>query len=597
MARAEASSSSSAPPPLSGMPLPPTANAGPSSIATGNGGDPAVMFDFDNLGNGGGGGGGGDDIAENEAPEARTVFDAASALAHANYNPAVFKNDPIGSPGDNGRQAQAAAAAPRVNAGGNGGGSGGGGGGGWFGKILGGNKNVNGNDSKAAAPLAATAQPVNGPGGGGDSTLPPPPPPPPPPLTSGNNNIGREENDRTEMMSQMAATPPQQRGQQQQPQGNVPWGPQKHQQQQQQKQHQQQQQQHLNPNGNPYNQQQQQQQHPNSNYNVYNQQQMDENAAYYQNLLYELDESTLREMTLTHHVHNLTSLLGTVQSESDVLLARIDVMTERLADSDANFNYVHNRNLELDANCTSLSQLVRQLQKDIESHESSLKDMESDKDEGDKLVNELRAELRKVTSELEKLACLVETERFEGEKSEYLDELHEKQVHKRKKKKKWSFWGWMFGWDSGGGSGGGKDKGTGNVITREQQSMEADERGAGARPYGIVARLQTERANVDKLESTVDTLRRNNTAIADVVSSCDSLVSELNARVAVFEEVKMVLKAALRQLQLDINEEAPKTRLLVEEVKCAKEREEELREDTEMLLEDFEGERRRTRVD
>ena len=48
----------------------------------------------------------------------------------------------------------------------------------------------------------------------------------------------------------------------------------------------------------------------------------------------------------------------------------------------------------------------------------SLKDMASDKEENKKLANELRAELRKVTSK---------AERFEGEKNEYLDELHEKQ--------------------------------------------------------------------------------------------------------------------------------------------------------------------------
>ncbi len=49
--------------------------------------------------------------------------------------------------------------------------------------------------------------------------------------------------------------------------------------------------------------------------------------------------------------------------------------------------------------------------------------------------------------------------------------------------------------------------------------------------------LQVERTNVDELELTleVEVLRRNNTAIMDIVSSQDMVVSELNGRVGVFE--------------------------------------------------------------
>ena len=51
-----------------------------------------------------------------------------------------------------------------------------------------------------------------------------------------------------------------------------------------------------------------------------------------------------------------------------------------------------------------------------------------------------------------------------------------------------------------------------------------------------------------------------------MVSSRDSLIDELNDRVAVFEEDKVVLKAALRQLQKEMKEEAPKTQKLVEDI-------------------------------
>lgn len=55
-----------------------------------------------------------------------------------------------------------------------------------------------------------------------------------------------------------------------------------------------------------------------------------------------------------------------------------------------------------------------------------------------------------------------------------------------------------------------------------------------------------------------------------MVSSRDSLVDELNDRIAVFEEDKVVLKAALKQLQKEMKDEAPKTAQLVADLNAAK---------------------------
>ncbi len=48
-------------------------------------------------------------------------------------------------------------------------------------------------------------------------------------------------------------------------------------------------------------------------------------------------------------------------------------------------------------------------------------------------------------------------------------------------------------------------------------------------------------------------------------------INELNDRVAVFEEDKLVLKAALRQLQKEMKEEAPKTQKLIHDLQQANE--------------------------
>ena len=71
----------------------------------------------------------------------------------------------------------------------------------------------------------------------------------------------------------------------------------------------------------------------------------------------------------------------------------------------------------------------------------------------------------------------------------------------------------------------------------------------------------------------------------------DTIVSELNDRVAVFEEDRMVLKAALRQLQAEMREEAPRTERLVRDLEEARERETTLIEEMESMSEDMRLER------
>ena len=55
-----------------------------------------------------------------------------------------------------------------------------------------------------------------------------------------------------------------------------------------------------------------------------------------------------------------------------------------------------------------------------------------------------------------------------------------------------------------------------------------------------------------------------------MVMSRDALIEELNDRVAVFEDDKMVLKAALRQLQKEMKEEAPKTKKLMDDLQASR---------------------------
>ena len=381
-------------------------------------------------------------------------------------------------------------------------------GGGWFGKILG---KGSSSDSEKNAPST----------GSGDRILPPPPPPPLHQQTSSNQRPNG---------GSMKQSPPQQ-NQQQAPQ-----------------------------NFNSYS----------NNYPPYNPPQSYIDPAAYQNLLYELDESTLREMTLTHQLHNMSIYVDSLTSESENLVMRIDVLTERLADANANFNFVHNRNLELEKNCTQLTATVGSLKEEIAGYEAKIVGIEDEKNDNVKILAELRGELRRVTDELEQLACLVETERFEMEKSDFLKDFKRKQEHKRRKKR--GFWAWLFGFES--------DDKVDDSSEGEQERLRAAQELARST---LLHALQTERASVEELEASLITLQRNNSAIMDVVQSRNSLINELNDRVAVFEEDKMVLKAALRQLQKEIREEAPK-------LERAQEGERRLKEQLDQLKTEYEEE-------
>jgi uncharacterized protein (DUF3084 family) len=86
----------------------------------------------------------------------------------------------------------------------------------------------------------------------------------------------------------------------------------------------------------------------------------------------------------------------------------------------------------------------------------------------------------------------------------------------------------------------------------------------------LLRALQIERNNIEELESAMASLQRNNSAIAEMVKSRDLIVDELNDRVAVFEEDKIVLKAALKQLQKEMKEEAPRTQKLLGDLEAAR---------------------------
>ncbi len=525
-----------------------------------------------------------DDVDGRSSSYMAAVEDAATAIAQSQFSATML---PSGTATSNPNSAGSFSGSGNNS-------NSGGGGGGWFGKILGGSGGaggggISGNSQKGSSPLQRQQQ----------QPLPPPPPPPPPPLqdismsASATVQSALPYQHQTQQQQQQQPPPIQRQDTRSYNAAPPPWDLQRQPQswQQHQQQQQQQQQQQTPPRQAQKQQQQQQQPQPlpldkgnnyyydSPNNNINNNMIIDRET--YQSLLYELDESTIREMTLAHQLQNISSIVSSLTCETQYLTDKVDTLSERLADVNANYHTAHSRNVELLANCTTLSDMVDRLRCELEANAKTV----SEKEE---MEREVRCELRRATDELERLACLVETERFEEEKMKFMQDLKEKQLAKRmknmkKKKRRGGFWAWFFGWGDGGG---GIDDGEGEET---MLGTDEEERRRAARELSrttLLHALRTERANVEELESALSALQRNNSAIVDVVASRDSVISELNDRVAVFEEDKMVLKAALRQLRTEIKEEAPRTEQLVRDLEEVRLREAELMEEMEGMLED-----------
>jgi chromosome segregation ATPase len=175
---------------------------------------------------------------------------------------------------------------------------------------------------------------------------------------------------------------------------------------------------------------------------------------------------------------------------------------------------------------------------------------------GENEMSDLKKQVKVVSRKAEDLASMIERHRLTAEK--------ERSPAVPTKKR--GFFAWFFGWSS---------------DDSEDDNLE-EVHYAGRST--LLEALQRERNNVEELETAVASLQQNNSAIAEQVHSRDLIISELNDRVAVFEEDKVVLKAALRQLRKEMNEDAPMTDKLVKDLKDARKEADRLNQEIESII-------------
>lgn len=287
----------------------------------------------------------------------------------------------------------------------------------------------------------------------------------------------------------------------------------------------------------------QQQQRPQQPYyagdDQYNHQQQNQ----WPSLEQQLDDSINRENNLVDQIQNMTGSIGSMQQQEQLHARQMDVLTERIMQAEAEIAVERNHAMEYQSNCTDMARQVALLHDELLDWQSRCADFADQHKNSDGRMKELKKDLKEARAEAENLAISIENSRIR----DHMDES------RRKGKKSRGLLGWLFSF----------------LVSSTPEVDEDMDSPQDLAKSTLLKALQIERNNVDELDAFVVSLQQNNSAIAEMVNSRDLIIDELNERVAVFEEDKIVLKAALKQLQKEMKEEAPRSQKMIDDLEVA----------------------------
>jgi len=256
---------------------------------------------------------------------------------------------------------------------------------------------------------------------------------------------------------------------------------------------------------------------------------------------------------LQSQLDNITQELTLARSLCDDRINDIDVLTEKLADAESFAASESNAALEASANATKLSHKLTNVTENFKRKEKECVQLRQQCEELEEVVLTVR-------EDMESLACAVESSRLREAKLALDDRGFFQRVVDQ-----------LLFRDSS------KSSNYENIKAARELSRQT-----------LMDALQAERSHIEELEHALQTHHQNNTAISEMVKSRDELIEELNDRIQVFEEDKIVLKAALKQLQMEMREETPKTAKLHFEYNSAKTEIEMLNEEVALMSTDHE---------
>jgi len=280
----------------------------------------------------------------------------------------------------------------------------------------------------------------------------------------------------------------------------------------------------------------------------------------------ELEQWAAHEGYLLTEIKNLTAIISNLQQQEDLHLRQLNALTERVMDAESDAATERNSLAEYRANYTELSNALASMKEEIDSLKEECRILNTKHIEDEEKLDKMKIKLKERSREVEELATVIEMARVEHDREQYL-------AGRRKKKKQRGIFSWLFG-----------------IGEEKDEDSEEEERLQEFARTTLLRALQTERDSVHELETSLATLEQNNSAISEMVESRDMLIDELNNRVAVFEEDKIVLKAALRQLQKEMKEETPKTQKLVDNLTDARQEIQSLNRMIDSVLSDHQTE-------
>lgn len=283
----------------------------------------------------------------------------------------------------------------------------------------------------------------------------------------------------------------------------------------------------------------------------------------------ELNESLVRESSLITQLDNLTTAVVVMEQREELHMRQLDVLTERVIDVETKAAEDRNLLVEYEANCTALGNTIVGLQDDLEEWRRQCQELLQRREMDQETLAELKHAIKEKEIEAEELAVAMEQLRMTEKRREAGSSKLSSQAGGG------GILAWLFGGWFGVGSSGSSAR-QDELIREEAFEMAKST---------LLRALQSERANVHELEAAVASLQQNNSAISEMVESRDILIDELNNRIAVFEEDKVVLKAALRQLQKEMQEEAPKAQKLLDDLAEAEQEVNRLKADMNSIIE------------
>lgn len=278
----------------------------------------------------------------------------------------------------------------------------------------------------------------------------------------------------------------------------------------------------------------------------------------------ELNHSLARESSLILQLDNLTSAFVVMEEREELHMRQLDVLTERLIDVEAQAAEDRCFLAELEGNCTASGNTIGDLQEDLDEWQKKCQEYQKRHEDDKKMLAELQKAIKDKQAESEELAIAMEQLRM-------IEKRKNVNYPARISQKQGGLIGWVLSWF---GMGGDIERYDGEIREESYEMAKST----------LLQALQTERSNVHELEATVASLQQNNSAISEMVESRDMIIDELNSRIAVFEEDKVVLKAALRQLQKEMNEDAPKTQKLLDDLSDAEKEIDRLKADINSII-------------